>query len=295
MKTMWKLLVAGVIIILLLVIAVPIAIILRGEWTFGETIEVIPIKGEITLADCSPGLIAAGQCSQVSVVKSMLADADKSVMVKAIVLDINSGGGSVVASREMMRAVRNTQKPVIAWIGEVGASGAYYVASATDHIVADRNSITGSLGVRTSIMHYYGLMDKIGVNVTVIKSVESKDLGSPYRPMTDEERADFQRIVDIIHADFVEDIAKNRGLPLEYVDNISHGDIYLGSEAKDLRLVDSLGGMDAAIDMAKSMGGIKGEPIIKEVKGERSWRQLLDRLSVNIGYGLGRSFLKWEV
>lgn len=243
--------------------------ILSGEVPrIGNKIAVIPIKGEITIEGCQATILETPQCANVRKLKEIIKREDGDPFTKAIILDINSGGGSVVASRELMRAVKECKKPVVAWIGEVGASGAYYVASGADKIVADENSITGSIGVIMTIKHYYELYKKIGINVTVIKSGDVKDIGSPYREMTEEEKRELQEIVDDVYNDFINDVAKNRNLSPEYVRNISDGSIYLGKDAKDLGLIDYIGGMDKAIEVASELAGIEGEPQIVRVEDD---------------------------
>lgn len=274
MKTRWKLLTAfGVIVFLVLTIGLLYLLIDVIEFNqlpvIGQKVAVIPIKGTITLEGCGGSVFGAPQCANARAIKEMLENADEDNSIRAIVLDINSGGGYVVASRQLERAVRNTKKPVVACISEVGASGAYYVASAADHIVADRDSITGSIGVIMTIQHYYGLFEKLGINVTVIKAGECKDVGSPYREMTEEEEEELKEMVDKIHQDFISDVAINRNLSISYVNNISDASIYLGSEAKNLHLVDSLGGLDDAIDIASELSGITGKPAIEEAKQKK--------------------------
>ncbi len=261
--------------VLFLLAAVGIVLLVEDVFVMpfaGNKVAVIPIKGDITLEGCGGGLFGSSQCAQVAVIKKRLREVDEDPMVRAVVLDINSGGGSVVASRELMVAVKSTSKPVVAWIGEVGASGAYYVASGADKIMADRDSLTGSIGVIMTVTHYYGLYQKLGINVTVIKSGEGKDIGSPYREMTEEERAELTEMVDQIHNDFVSDVAGNRNLSFSDVWSISDGSIYLGSEAKKLRLIDELGGFDDAIKLAAELGDIKGKPVVagKEPREEIS-------------------------
>ena len=235
----------------------------------GQKVAVIPVKGEITLDGCSVSIFGGGDCASVTAIKNDLQLADDDPSIKAIVLDINSGGGGAVPSRELERAVKNTKKPIVACIRETGASGAYYIASAADHIVADRDSITGSIGVIMTFQQTYGLYEKLGLNVTVIKSGKVKDIGSPYREMTAEEKDELKRMIDKIYLDFVEDVAANRNLSIEYVMNISDGSLYLGSEAQKLGLVDTLGGIDDAIDIASNMGGVSGKPAVQKSKNEQ--------------------------
>lgn len=271
MKTRWKVLIAfGAVIFLALTVGLLYLLISSIEINqlplIGQKVAVIHIKGTITLEDCSASIFSVEQCAKVSTIKEMLKSADEDNSVRAIVLDINSGGGYVVASRELQRAVKETKKPVVACIREIGASGAYYVASAADYIVADRDSITGSIGVIMTIQQYYGLFEKLGINVTVIKAGKTKDIGSPYREMTDEERRELKEMINKIYYDFISDVAENRNLSVSYVENISDGSIYLGSEARDLRLVDYLGNLDDAIDIASKLGEISGEPAIEEAE-----------------------------
>jgi protease-4 len=233
-----------------------------GEFGLGDKVAVIPIKGEITSGGCSGGIFGTPACADVTVIELDKANEDDSV--RAIVLDINSGGGSVVPSRDLARAVKESKKPVVSYIGESGASGAYYIASASRHIVADRDSITGSIGVIMTIQHTYGLYDKLGINVTTIKSGKVKDIGSPYRPMTDEEKKELEAMVSKIYADFVSDVAINRGLERDYVERISDGSIYLGKDAKDLGLIDSLGNLQDAVNIAAELGNVSGKPEVQK-------------------------------
>lgn len=291
MKTGVKVLVTFT-ILLFFAVVIGLTVYLLGELSIisGDYVSVVPVKGEVTLGGCSSSLLGGSvSCASVPVIKEQLEAADGDDSVKAIVLDVNSGGGGVVASREFMRAVQDTEKPVVAYIGEVGASGAYYGASAADYIISDRNSLTGSIGVIMTLQHYYGLFEKIGVNVTVIKSGNSKDIGSPYRPVTDEEREELQEMLDEIYYDFVTDIASNRNLSLDHVENISTGEVFLGSRALEYGLVDGLGGLDDAVDVAARLGGIEGDPELKEARQEKTLRDLLNEMSSSLGYGLGRS------
>jgi protease-4 len=279
MRTFWKVVVTFAVLgLFVLIIALAIATLMSGfdvPVIGGGDVAVIPIHGTITLGGCPGGLFYIESCAQVDAIRTQLRQADDDPAVKAIVLDVYSGGGNIVASRELMRAVRDTKKPVVAWIGEVGASGAYYVASAADRIVADDNSITGSIGVIMFVQHYYELFDDIGINVTVLKSGETKDAGSPFRPMTEEERVRFQEIIDKVYDSFIEDVAENRGLSKEYVRENAKGDIYLGSEAKEIGFVDELGGLEEAIDIAWKQANMTGEPSVRKPERKVSLYELL--------------------
>jgi len=293
MKTKWKVLIL-VFLLLFVTLGVIGIIALAGEFNrnelplMGNKVAIIPIKGSITTESCGVSMFGREQCAEVALVKSRIDAAEGDPSVKAIILDINSGGGSVVATGEMEEIVRKCRKPVVAWIEEVGASGAYYVASAADVIVADRNSITGSIGVIMTVPHYYGLLGMLGINMTVIKAGKSKDIGSPYREMSEEERDELQDMANTMYYDFISKVAENRNLPVEYVENVSDGSIYLGAEAKELGLVDVLGGRSTAVEIAGELGGIDGSPGLVEVRPKRSLMDLLSQMSTNLGYGIGR-------
>jgi len=284
MKTFWKVAVVGAVLVFIVSSAALIGYLAYKATGFGDAVYVIPVKGMITLDGCEGGLFEMTSCTTVSDVKEALEQAESDPSVKAVILDVNSGGGSVVASREMMRVVKSSKKPVVAWIGEAGASGAYYVVSAADYIVADRDSMMGSIGVIASFIQYYDLMGEIGVNVTVIKSGKTKDMGSPYRPMTEEEEDMMQDMIDKIYLDFVADVAENRGLSQDFVENISSGQVYLGSEALTLGLIDAVGGFDEAVSVAKNLGGLSGEPRIVRPEHQESLLELINQL-----YGLNTS------
>ena len=180
--------------------------------------------------------------------------------VAVLVLRLNSPGGSVVGSDEIYHALRETQKPVVAFLQEVAASGAYYISMAAGYIVANPNSLTGSIGVIGQFPNAEALMEKIGVQVTTIKSGKSKDIGNPFRAMSDEEQGIFQDIVDETYARFVDIVARGRNLPEDEVRELADGRIYTGQKALELGLVDALGYQQDAIDAAARLGNIDGEP-----------------------------------
>ncbi len=293
METIWKVLITlGVFVLFLFAIVGTLAFIGGVDIpSMGNKVVIIPIKGEITSEGCGGSIFGSYQCAQVNVIKKRLKRADEDPTVKAIVLDINSGGGSVVASGELMRAIRETSKPVVAYIGESGASGAYYAASAADCIIADRNSITGSIGVIMSVSHYYELYEKIGINVTVIKAGGSKDVGSPYRPMSEDEKRELTEMVDSIHRDFIENVAENRNLTFEEVESVADGSIYLGITAKEADLIDEIGNLDDAIQRAAEWGGIEGEPILERAEPDEK----ISILDLFTKYQRNNINIKWAV
>lgn len=201
-------------------------------------------------------------------------------LVKAIVLRIDSPGGGVVPSQEIHDAVKRVRaknnKTVIASMGSVAASGGYYIAAATDRIVANPGTLTGSIGVIMETANIEGLLQKIGVEGVVIKSGKYKDVGSPLRKMTDEEQVLLQMVMDDVHGQFIEAVAEGRALELTEAQALADGRIFTGRQAKDAKLVDELGDLEDAIQLAADVAGIEGEPKVVEPRRRFSVRELLD-------------------
>lgn len=203
--------------------------------------------------------------------------------IKAVVLRINSPGGGVVPSQEIYQAVceLKKKKKVVASMGTIAASGGYLVAAAADTIVANPGSITGSI---SAIMHFadvHELIDKIGIHVTSIKSGRFKDIGSPVREMTKEERQLLQEVVDDIYDQILHTIAENRKIPIDSLKKISDGRIFSGRQAASLKLIDKLGGLQDAVQLAADMAGIKKKPIVVYAKKKETpfWKFLLENAS----------------
>ena len=189
--------------------------------------------------------------------------------VKAIVLRIDSPGGGVVASQEIYNAVRNAKKEgklIVASMGSVAASGGYYVAAAADKIVANPGTLTGSIGVKMEFANVEKLLEKIGVKGMVVKAGEYKDVGSPFRDMTEQEKKLLQDVIDDVHGQFIDAVAEGRGLPAADVKAIADGRIFTGRQALAIKLVDQLGDLADSIQLAGTLAGIKGKPRIVEKK-----------------------------
>jgi protease IV len=192
----------------------------------------------------------------------------------AVVLRIDSPGGAVAPSQELYDAVWRVRetKPVIASLGNVAASGGYYVASAANTIFADPGTITGSIGAIMSVRQVSELAQKIGVSEQVVKSGRFKDAGNPLRALSPEERAVFQEMVDDVLTQFVIAVAKGRGMTEADVRPLADGRIYSGAAAHRVGLVDRLGGLTQAIETAWRDAGQEGEPSVTRVRGKRrSW------------------------
>lgn len=216
----------------------------------GEKVAVVPIEGEIL--DARETL-------------DLLHKYARNRTVKAVVVRINSPGGAIAPSQEIYSAIRRIREggtPVIASMDSVAASGGYYIASACDPIVANSGTITGSIGV---ILQWFDVKDLVHwakLKPETITSGAMKDAGSPYREMTESERAYFQGIVSQLHSQFVRDVAEGRKskMKAEDVAKIADGRIFTGEQALELKLIDQIGTIDDAVRTAGELGGIKGEP-----------------------------------
>lgn len=212
--------------------------------------------------------------------------------VKAIVLDINSPGGSVGAVQEIYSRIQRVKKehhiPIVALFGDVAASGGYYIASACDKIVAHPGTLTGSIGVIFNVSNMEGLFAKVGYKSDPIKSGKHKDIGSPARPMTAEERKILQDLIDDAYGQFVAAVADGRKLPVDVVKPLADGRIYSGNQALANHLVDQLGDSHDALMLAAQMGGIKDE----KPKVRRDSEKLTDFLEMietraHLTFGVG--------
>jgi protease-4 len=200
--------------------------------------------------------------------------------IKAIILHVNSPGGGVAASEEIYREVKRVRaekkKKVVVSIETVGASGAFYVASACDKIFADQGSIVGSIGVIAQWVNYGDLLKWAKLKDVVIKTGEFKDTGNPARDLTPAEQAYMQSLIDNMFGQFVKAVADGRGLKYDDVKAIANGKVWTGEQAMSMKLIDSVGDFQAVVDDTAKSVGIKGEPTL--VRPERDRRTLLDLL-----------------
>jgi len=193
--------------------------------------------------------------------------------IAAVVLRINSPGGTAAASQEVhneVLRVREAGKPLVASFADVAASGGYWIASGADAIVANPATITGSIGVIMEVNNLVELYEKLGIGSEVIKSGEHKDMGNPARSLTENERDILQSMVDDIFEQFIDVVAEGRGLGRAQVRELADGRIFTGRQAEGLGLVDRLGDLTVAVDLAGELAEIPGKPRIKEMGGRRS-------------------------
>ncbi len=200
--------------------------------------------------------------------------------VRAIVMRIDSPGGGVAPSQEIYNAVRRVRKEnnktVVASMGTVAASGGYYIAVATDRILANPGTLTGSIGVIMQMANFQDLLEKVGVKNIVVKTGKFKDVGSPFRPMGDEERQLLQSVMDDVHRQFIDAVADGRSLDSLEVEQLADGRVFTGKQAKSILLVDDIGDLQDAIRLAGELGGIKGEPRVIETTKPFSFRDFLE-------------------
>jgi len=198
--------------------------------------------------------------------------------IAAVVLRINSPGGVVGPTQEIFSAierVRAAGKPVVASLGAVAASGGYYVAVAANRIFASPGTLTGSIGVIMQLANVESLLKKVGVDYVVVKSGAYKDIGNFARPMKPEERQILQQLLDDVYGQFVSAVAARRGLDRATVLGFADGRIYSGQQARALKMVDELGGLEDAIDAAGKLAGIAGKPRVMYPRHRFSLRDLL--------------------
>lgn len=172
---------------------------------------------------------------------------------EVMIYELNSGGGAVVASKEVKREIESVEMPTICRFRDVSASGAYLAALGCDHIVADSASITGSIGVKSSYLEFSGLMEELGVEYVNITSGSLKDAGSPYKNITDEERQVLQEKTDKVHEEFIAQVRSERNLTEDQVETVRTGEIFLGARAQELGLVDTIGGRPTAVNIAENI------------------------------------------
>jgi protease-4 len=201
-------------------------------------------------------------------------------LVKAIVLRIDSPGGGVAPSQEIYNAVkrvrRENNKTVVASMGTVAASGGYYIAVATDRILANPGTLTGSIGVIMQMANFEELLEKIGVKSVVVKTGKFKDLGSPFRPMVEEERQLLESVMNDTLSQFIEAVAEGRSMDTAEVEQLADGRVFTGRQARSVLLIDEIGDLQDAIKLAGELGGIEGTPRVLETTKPFSFQELLE-------------------
>ena len=245
-------------------------------------------KDKVLLIDIS-GMLTTGKASGIleepslpARIKEELTKAEEDKDVKAIILRINTPGGSVTASDLVYHELKVFKKkravPVIAAIMDLGTSGGYYIAMAADHILAHPSTITGSIGVIMVTMNAEGLLEKVGVQPAAIVSGPKKAMGSPFRPMNDEERAIFQGTIDHLFEQFLSVVKEGRpGLSMEQIRTVADGRIFTADIAKSKGLVDSIGYLDEAIGLAKKEANLEQARVVTYTRGRSTHQNIYSR------------------
>lgn len=250
-------------------------------------IGLIRIEGVISGTDSSGGLLgSSGTVTPERVIKQ-LRQAKNNPEVKAILLRVNSPGGTAAASEEIYREVSrvNEDKPVVVSVSDINASGAYYISAGASHIVASPASEVGSIGTIIQLINLEGLFEKLGIEYEVITQGKYKDLGSPNRSITDEERQILEQQSELIYDRFIADVAEGRGMDEGDVRELATGITYPGLEAIELGLIDELGNFSDAVGVAGQMGNISGEPRILDYR-EDPFSDVLSQLLFQDGLGI---------
>jgi len=246
--------------IVLLLAAILIPTILISRPAAGK-IAVIPLSGTITTEDSS---LFSGSTITPELVRDYLTEAEKDRAVKAIVLCIESPGGEIAPCQEILAEIERVKetKPIVVSMGGTAASGGYYISTKAAKIVALPSALTGSIGVISQLPNIEGLLERLGIQIQTFKGGKYKDMYSGLRELTPEEEKIIQQMVDEYYEQFIDVVAEGRGLSKEEVRNLATGQLYTGTKAKELGLVDELGDLDTAIDLAAELAGIES-PIVE--------------------------------
>jgi protease IV len=227
------------------------------------------ISGFLSEEGSTPTLVIGAPPPRVPLlvrIREELKKAEDDPSIKMLIVRINSTGGTVTASDIMFKEIdlfkKKTRVPVIAVMMDVAASGGYYVALAADTIVAHPTSVTGSIGVIMLSLNAEGLLQKIGVATSAFKSGERKDMGSPFRALTDDERKIFQSVIDGLHGQFLSRLVESRKLPLDVARRIADGRVYTAQQALELKLIDQVGYMDDVVKLAKQKIGVDDARVV---------------------------------
>ncbi|MCK4329556.1 signal peptide peptidase SppA [candidate division WOR-3 bacterium] len=267
----------GVVIFIILLLAI-FSVSITSRFLTRGNIALIEIEGEILESK--------------KIIKN-LEKVKESPFVKGVVIRLNTPGGTVTPFQEIVREIDILQdkgKIVVASLGNIAASGGYYIACTADRIVANPGTITGSISVKMTFPYIEELAKKIGFDIMVIKSREYKDIGSPFKRMSEKEKALLQEVVDDVYIQFVDEVVKGRGIDKDSILKIADGRIFSGKMAKELGLVDTLGTLNDAIAIAGELAGIKGKPNVityKERKTPALFRlfsSIDDKMGVSLQY-----------
>ncbi len=262
--------------------------IFGNSYSLSGNVAIVPVRGAIVAGD-GGGVFGSSGLASSDDITDWIDDAVDNADVKAIILDIDSPGGSPVASKRIVDSVKSARsagKFVVAVIGETGASGAYWIASSADTILVDELSVTGSIGVLGSYLDFSGFLGDHNVSYQRLVAGDLKDAGSPLKELTAKERQKIQEKIDLIYDFFVSDVAKNRRMSLDDVRKLSDGFIFLGSESVKNGLADKIGNLKTAESLLQERLGVP----IESFRYEKP-KGMLDALAGavnNLGFSVGK-------
>jgi protease-4 len=248
-------------------------------------VALVKINGVI-MTDVSTGLFDEAVDTSSTELMRRLSEIRDDDSIKAVLFEINSPGGSPVATEEISNAIKSIGKPTVSYIREVGASGAYWVASSTDYIFASRLSFVGSVGVYGSYIEFSGLMERYNVTYQRFVSGKYKDFGVPYRKASKEEKDIFQEQLDMTHQIFLDEVTSRRNLTSDALELVSTGSIFTGSQALDLGLVDAIGSKDDAVRYLEEKLNMTID--LQEYEKETSFFDLFSASMQDSSYSVGR-------
>ncbi len=252
-----------------------------------ECVGVIEVNGEISTQSSSGGLFGSPTIGSDDIV-NQIQNAENRDDVKAVVFEVNSPGGSVVASREIYEAVKDMKKPKVAYFREVAASGAYYISAPSDYIVSEPDALTGSIGVVATFEDMSGLFNKLGLNYTIFKSGELKDMGTDTRPPTEKEKQIMQNMINEIFSEFRSVVEEGRRGKLneQKFNEILDARVLTGRQAKDVGLVDEVGNRKRALEVAANLANMsfKNAPNTCEMSNPNPFAGVLSGIGQGITY-----------
>jgi len=246
----------GVSIVLFVAILVVVLVLVVPSRPSAAKIAVISLSGTITTGGSS---LFSGSTITPELVRNYLTKAEKDTAVKAIVFRIESPGGEIAPCQEILWEIERVKetKTIVVSMGGTAASGGYYISSQADKIVALPTTQTGSIGVISQLVNVEGLLEKLGIQIETFKGGKYKDMYRGFRELTPDEEEIMKQMVDEYYEQFIDVVAEGRGLSKDDVRDLATGQLYSGTKAKELELVDELGDLDTAINLAKELAGIE--------------------------------------
>jgi protease-4 len=284
-----KMIRAFLVFLVLFIVIIAIAWLIAPHWslsgsgTTGDRIALIHLEGMITGAASGGGLLSGETLASSVSLCDRLYQARDDDSIKAVLLRVNSPGGSAAASDEIYHAVKavSEKKPVVVSMGDVAASGGYYVSSAASYIYANGATLTGSIGVVFNLINWEEAADKLGIKDVTLTAGKYKDIGTPWREMTDEERGMLSELMTEVHNQFIAAVAAGRDtLDEARVRELATGMIYTGEQAVDLGLVDELGGLEAAKVKARELAQLSADAPVEDYSRPSFWDEFF---SIRVG------------